>query len=220
MLLLHGYPHINGSIRLYSNNAILVKCGFELKEDSPSVQMEIWTDIDGSWKGYPLPYIINIRGVYQRRSETYDWCQQTGRIYGVKAFNHTYGFKAHQPNNETYEAYGYLTFPKTVKQSCIAHCTFRGRYFKSDHWSDWYWLSRSGQDAVISLCYQPLCRPTNLRHICLDCLRELAVESGVDMSTGHLRSIAKEGMYFTCIMCKRVIDGKGYSATDRLYCMI
>lgn len=217
MLLLHAYPHKHECyFRLYSNSASIVCVDFELKEDSPAVQIEIWTDIDGSWKGYPMPYIINTRGVLLRCKATCEWCKETNRVISVKAFNHTYGFKAHRPDsNEYYSAYGYLTFPKTVKQNRKAQCTYRGRYIKDGNWSEWYWIGardRFGfeRNAIIEMIYVPSRTLTNIRHICADCLRDLSQDI---IPPSHLKFLVCKEPHYNCIICKRNISD-GVSVTD------
>ena len=90
MLLLHAYPHNhhNEIVTLTNKQSIVVAIEFKLQVFSNDVCMEMWSNIDGTWKSYDIPYIIDRYGISSRHFDTINYCKQTKQIHSIKIYNH------------------------------------------------------------------------------------------------------------------------------------
>jgi len=188
MLLLHAYPHrheYSSKLAIEVGTKKAVKVDFEINEHSNigfDVEIQLWSNLnDGVWKSYPLPYIVNNFGIFEKINNSLDFDDLTTEINETHYKNE--GYSKGKPI--IYSAYGYVP-GETVG---TFECTFRGRYKCkfTDNWTDWFWIGerdkfKYGQNATIKVV--PLTSEFN--KICLKC-------GGIYESSG------------ICVCCKKPI---------------
>ena len=237
MLLLHAYPHNHCECDFKitpRGSAQLVKVDFELPEPAREVNIQFWSNIDDTWRGYDMPYIIQSRGLNSRLRPTMEWCEQNHRIFDVKVLDHNraFGFQQHSRCGEMYRAYGYITFqtnmidrapivvvnPRRTSEPPTPtrlkrEATFRGRYQRHNgEWSDWFWIGTAQKfgfekNVAISLVYERVMSVTKLQDVCADC--------AAPCSDAAARR-AFRLVWFICHLCRREIS-RGVSLASSEY---
>lgn len=173
MLLLHASPHRHNGCRpleAHENTQAPVSVDFEIHDQEHhigyDVDIQCWSNIDGTWKGYPLTvyrcHTTYPRHILYRQLRLEDLTRQVRHVrYNGKWY--------------TYRTHGFLL----AKRPGRYECTFRGRYKAkyTDEWSQWYWIGERdhfgpGRNAYITVHPIPvrLQRMTTWTDVCYHCL--------------------------------------------------